>query len=78
VLGRGPELTVYDLPTAVLSSAPKVLPEGFSYHQAIDEYRRELIAKTLSQTRGNRASAAKLLGLQRTYLSRLIKALRVS
>jgi transcriptional regulator with PAS, ATPase and Fis domain len=78
VLGRGPELTVYDLPTAVLSSAPKVLPEGFSYHQAIDEYRRELIAKTLSQTRGNRAAAAKLLGLQRTYLSRLIKALRVS
>ena len=78
VLGRGPELTVYDLPTAVLSRAPTALPEGLSYHQAIDEYRRELIAKTLSQTRGNRAAAAKLLGLQRTYLSRLIKALRVS
>jgi Nif-specific regulatory protein len=51
---------------------------GFTYHGAIDDYRRELIAKTLAQTQGNRAAAAKILGLQRTYLSRLIKALRVS
>jgi transcriptional regulator with PAS, ATPase and Fis domain len=78
VLGRGPQLTVYDLPTVVLSSAPTVLTDGLSYHQAIDEYRRGLIAKTLAQTRGNRAAAAKLLGLQRTYLSRLIRALRLS
>jgi transcriptional regulator with PAS, ATPase and Fis domain len=78
VLGQGPELTVDDLPTAVVSDAPTVLSEGFSYHQAIDTYRRELIAKTLAQAGGNRAAAAKLLGLQRTYLSRLIKALRVS
>jgi transcriptional regulator with PAS, ATPase and Fis domain len=78
VLGQGPELTVDDLPTAAVSDAPTVLSEGFSYHQAIDTYRRELIAKTLAQAGGNRAAAAKLLGLQRTYLSRLIKALRVS
>jgi transcriptional regulator with PAS, ATPase and Fis domain len=78
VLGQGPELTVDDLPTAVVSDAPTVLSEGFSYHQAIDTYRRELIAKTLAQAGGNRAAAAKLLGLQRTYLSRLIKALKVS
>jgi DNA-binding NtrC family response regulator len=50
----------------------------FSYHGAVDDYRRELIEKTLAQTQGNRAAAAKILGLQRTYLSRLIKALRVS
>jgi transcriptional regulator with PAS, ATPase and Fis domain len=78
VLGQGPELTLHDLPAAVVSSAPKVLPDAFSYHQAIDDYRRELIAKTLAQTHGNRAAAAKVLGLQRTYLSRLIKVLRVS
>jgi DNA-binding NtrC family response regulator len=78
VLGQGPELTSHDLPTKVVSTVPKVVPAGFSYHGAIDDYRRELIEKTLAQTQGNRAAAAKILGLQRTYLSRLIKALRVS
>jgi transcriptional regulator with PAS, ATPase and Fis domain len=77
VLGQGPELTLHDLPAAVVSPARQVIPDGFSYHEAIDDYRRELIAKTLAQTQGNRAAAAKLLGLQRTYLSRLIKTLRV-
>src|SRR5262245_47844840 len=78
VLGQGPELTLHDLPTKVVSTVPEVVPTGFSYHGAIDDYRRELIEKTLVQTQGNRAAAAKILGLQRTYLSRLIKALRVS
>jgi Nif-specific regulatory protein len=78
VMGQGPELAVHDLPAKVVSSAPKILQDGFSYHEAIDDYRRELIEKTLAQTQGNRAEAAKILGLQRTYLSRLIKALRVS
>jgi DNA-binding NtrC family response regulator len=78
VLGQGPELTPHDLPTKVVLTVPKVVPSRFSYHGAIDDYRRELIEKTLAQTQGNRAAAAKILGLQRTYLSRLIKALRVS
>jgi DNA-binding NtrC family response regulator len=78
VLGQGPELTSRDLPPKVVSTVPKAVPSGFSYHGAIDDYRRELIEKTLAQTQGNRAAAAKILGLQRTYLSRLIKALRVS
>ena len=78
VLGPGPELTAHDLPAKIVATAPKVLSGGLTYHGAIDDYRRELIAKTLAQTQGNRAAAAKILGLQRTYLSRLIKALRVS
>lgn len=78
VLGQGPELTLHDLPAKIVSTMPKGLRAGFTYHGAIDDYRRELIEKTLAQTQGNRAAAAKILGLQRTYLSRLIKALRVS
>ena len=78
MLGQGPELTPHDLPAKVISTVPKVVPTGFTYHGAVDEYRRELIEKTLAETQGNRAAAAKILGLQRTYLSRLIKALRVS
>jgi len=78
VLGQGPELTLHDLPAKVVAPEPKAIRDSFSYHGAIDDYRRELIEKTLAQTQGNRAAAAKILGLQRTYLSRLIKALRVS
>jgi DNA-binding NtrC family response regulator len=78
VLGQGPELTLHDLPAKVVAPKPKPIRDGFSYHGAIDDYRRELIEKTLAQTEGNRAAAAKILGLQRTYLSRLIKALRVN
>jgi DNA-binding NtrC family response regulator len=77
VLGQGPELMPHHLPTKIVSA----MPAGggrFSYHGAVDDYRRELIVKTLAQTQGNRAAAAKILGLQRTYLSRLIKALKVS
>jgi transcriptional regulator with GAF, ATPase, and Fis domain len=61
----------------VVAKVPNPVRDKFSYHGAIDDYRRELIVKTLAQTDGNRAAAAKVLGLQRTYLSRLIRTLRV-
>jgi Nif-specific regulatory protein len=78
VMGQGPELTVQGLPAKVGSTVPEILQDGFSYHKAIDDYRRALIERTLAQTQGNRAEAAKILGLQRTYLARLIKALGIS
>jgi formate hydrogenlyase transcriptional activator len=65
VLGQGPRLTPQDLPTKGASMIPNVLPDKFSYYGAVDDYRRELIARTLAQTEGNRAAAAKILGLQR-------------
>ncbi len=78
VLGDGPELTAAHLPANIVSSAPAPAAGEVSFYQAVDEYRRELIARTLAQTDGNRAAAARILGLQRTYLSRLIKNLRLS
>jgi transcriptional regulator with PAS, ATPase and Fis domain len=78
VLGDGPELTVTHLPAAMQPSAPKPGARELSFYEAVDEYRRELIARTLAQTDGNRAAAARILGLQRTYLSRLIKNLQLS
>ena len=77
VLGQGPELTLLDLPGNVVSAAPGPAIESSNYHDAVDAYRRELIAKTLEQAQGSRAAAAKMLGLQRTYLSRLIKSLGI-
>jgi DNA-binding NtrC family response regulator len=77
VLGQGSELTLLDLPANVVAAAPDPARESSNYHDAVDAYRRELIAKTLEQTQGSRAAAAKMLGLQRTYLSRLIKSLGI-
>lgn len=48
-----------------------------AYHTAVADFRRKLIEDTLRRTGGNQAKAAKQLGLQRTYLSRLIKNLDV-
>jgi DNA-binding NtrC family response regulator len=44
----------------------------------VSEFKRHLIEATLHQAGGNRTHAARVLGLQRTYLLRLIKDLGVS
>jgi transcriptional regulator with GAF, ATPase, and Fis domain len=49
-----------------------------SYHETIAEYRREVIVNALAQTAGNRAAAARLLGLQRSYLLKLMKSFHIS
>jgi transcriptional regulator with PAS, ATPase and Fis domain len=78
VLGRGPKITVDDLPVQIASGHPLGQSVGLSYSQNIEAYRRQVILKALSEAQGNRAAAAKALGLQRTYLSRLIKTLDIS
>ncbi len=53
-------------------------PGDHSYHGAVCEFKRRLIEATLHQARGNRTHAARALGLQRTYLLRLIRDLGVA
>jgi DNA-binding NtrC family response regulator len=48
------------------------------YHDAVSAFKRRLIEATLVQMRGNRTHTARALGLQRTYLLRLIRDLGVS
>jgi DNA-binding NtrC family response regulator len=78
VLGKGPQLTISDLPAKIISATASRARDDFTYHSAVDDFRRDLINKTLAQTQGSRVAAAKILGLQRTYLSRLIKSLGLS
>ena len=47
-------------------------------HGAVSEFKRRLIEATLHQMRGNRTHTARALGLQRTYLLRLIREFGVS
>jgi Nif-specific regulatory protein len=50
---------------------------GKSLKDANDAFRRTYIANTLKSTAGNRTRAAKILQVQRSYLSRLIKELNI-
>jgi DNA-binding NtrC family response regulator len=77
VLNRGPKMTLEDLPPTIASGDALGPSVDLLYSQNIEAYRRQLILKALSLAQGNRAAAAKALGLQRTYLSRLIKTLRI-
>jgi len=44
-----------------------------TYHQAVEAFKKHLIRTTLASTNGNRTHAARALGLQRTYLLRLLR-----
>lgn len=58
-----------------LSPPPAPRPQGF--HGAVSEFKRRLIEATLTQSGGNRTRAARALGLQRTYLLRLMREFQV-
>jgi DNA-binding NtrC family response regulator len=78
VLGPGPMIQLDDFAPGIVALQPKIPSGIFSYREAIDSYRREVILHTLARTEGNRAEAARLLGLERSYLLKLIKSLRIS
>jgi DNA-binding NtrC family response regulator len=77
VLGDGPELTLHHLPARVIGERAEIVTAPLIYHDAVNRYRRELIVQALDNAAGNRAAAAKALGLHRTHLMKLLKALRI-
>jgi transcriptional regulator with GAF, ATPase, and Fis domain len=76
VLTDGDELTPEAFP---LNSheAPIEVNVGATLKDANDAFRHTFITNTLKSTNGNRTKAAKILNVQRSYLSRLIKELQV-
>ena len=63
------------VPPTPVSSAEARPPVGF--HGAVSDFKRRLIEATLTQLGGNRTRAARALGLQRTYLLRLMREFEV-
>ena len=61
------------VPPAV-PAAPKPV---VGFHGAVGEFKRRLIEATLAQAGGNRTRAARALGLQRTYLLRLMREFQI-
>ena len=78
VLSKGPAIEPHDLP--ILSEQPghhvASMPSG-SYQDAVLAFKRDLIRAALVRSNGNQTKAAEALGLRRTYLYRLMKALGV-
>ena len=77
VLGDGPEITSEDLPLRIVDSEIENTPDGFSYRHAVDAARAEVIRKALAHTKGNRAAAARILGMHKTHLLNLMKSMRI-
>ncbi len=77
VLGQGREITPHDLPARIVAAPSESRSEGTSYRDAMDAYRRQLVTRALAQTQGNRAAAARALGLHDKYFLRLIKSLGI-
>jgi len=74
VLGQGPNILVTDLPARIVSHTSTRKPI-LCYREALNNFRRELIARVLGETGGNQTAAAVILGVHRKYLQRLIKSL---
>ncbi len=72
-LGAGGAATTLGTQTLTdTSTAP--LP----FHEAVNEHKRRLLVEAIERNHGNRAAAARDLGLQRTYLYRLAKQLDIT
>ena len=77
VLGSPPRVTLEDLPPRVIAPESPAGAEATSYATAVNAYRRQIIVAALARSGGNRAAAAAALGLHRTHLMRLLKALHI-
>jgi DNA-binding NtrC family response regulator len=78
VLGEGPEFGLEHLPTRLVETAVTPHSGAQLFHDAVNSHRRALIVEALARAQGNRAAAAKALGLHRTHLLKLMRTLGVS
>ncbi len=74
------QIDVRDLPAAIQAAGASIAPvdmpipeEGFDLPGYIDRLERDVIARALEKTGGNRGAAAKLLNLKRTTLVEKLK-----
>jgi Nif-specific regulatory protein len=77
VMGDGKMIRPEDLP--ITATLPKFagLKVGLTLDEALNEFKKDFILMTLKHTQGNRSKAAKIMDIQRTYLSRLITRYKI-
>jgi Nif-specific regulatory protein len=72
VMGNGRQILPEDLPMIEAGIAMNQIEVGISLQQALDDFKKRFIELNLKNTNGNQSKAADIMGIQRTYLSRLI------
>ncbi|MGH7451036.1 MAG: helix-turn-helix domain-containing protein [bacterium] len=77
VLTSGAEITPDLLPPQLAEKPQGEIAAGMPLDEAMLQFKKQFIAKTLELTGGNQSQAAQMLNIQRTYLSRLIKELEL-
>ena len=77
VLGSGTLVQETDLPSRFAAEPVVSQLEALSYRDGINAARKELVVKALQKSKGNRAAAARLLGLETKYFLRLMKSLQI-
>ena len=77
VLGSGTAIEAADLPSQLGRDSALLVSADLSYRDGVNAARKEMVVKALSKTNGNRAAAARLLGLETKYFLRLMKSLRI-
>jgi transcriptional regulator with GAF, ATPase, and Fis domain len=79
VLGTSDQILPEDLPESVLNrSTMDVHADGtVSYHRGVADEKRRLILEAIDRSGGNYTAAARLLGLNPTYLHRLLRNLNL-
>lgn len=76
VLADGPMIEVHHLPPSLRNGFETPKPAQ-SYEDEVRDFKRRLIIRTLRECEGNKAETARVLGLARGYLHRLINELDI-
>ncbi len=77
VLCIGDQIGPEDLPLQVTTGLRRESFRAKEFHEAVKEFKRWVIQDALKRSQGNQTKAAELLGLQRTYLAKLIRLLEI-
>ena len=73
VMGDGIKIMGDDLPIRkTAGELEEGIEVGMTLKEAQDVFRKEFVKRTLTHTHGNRKKAAEIMGIQRTYISKLI------
>jgi DNA-binding NtrC family response regulator len=76
VLAEGTTVEIWNLPEKLRSGFEQ--PQASrSYEDELRDFKRRLVVRTLQKCHGNKAEAARVLGLARGYLHRLIHDLKI-
>jgi len=77
VLAPGNEITTDLLPPLTGKKSVEEIEIGIPLDDALSQFKKRFISKTLASMENNQTKAAELLDIQRTYLNRLIKELGI-